>query len=76
MDGKLARTKKALGDIRQILELIEERKMVDGEENEFTKKKEGEKLEGKSEEEDLASKSELEVISEETGESEKMAPSE
>ncbi|KAM0240762.1 hypothetical protein ACHAP5_007853 [Fusarium lateritium] len=76
MDDKLARIKKALDQIRQILELIEERKMVDGEENEFTKKKEGEKLEGESEEESLASKSELEVINEETEEPEKMELSE
>lgn len=60
MDDKLAKTKKIMGHIRRTLELIEERrKMVDGEEKE-----------GESEEESLLSKSELEVISEETGESE------
>jgi Sec-independent protein translocase protein TatA len=66
MDDKLARTKKIMGHIRRMLELIEERrKMVDGEENESAKEKEGE-----SEEESLVSKSELDVISEETRESE------
>jgi hypothetical protein len=43
MDDKLARTKKIMGHIRRMLELIEERrKMLDGEQNELEKVKEEE----------------------------------
>ncbi|CAJ0546181.1 Ff.00g096540.m01.CDS01 [Fusarium sp. VM40] len=65
MDDKLARAKKLVGRIRWILEITEEEKIVDGEENGFAKENVVE-----SEEESLVSKPETDIISEETGESE------